>query len=61
MYIHFYHKCIYIFTRKKKITKSRKLVCVTNEKRKICCSYKIYTTSIKSWISTKKSTQSNSI
>ena len=34
MYIHFYHKCIYIFTRKKKITKSRKLVVLLMKKEK---------------------------
>ena len=46
---------------RKKVGKVEKLVCDVDDKKKICYSQKCFKTSIKSWVSTKKSTQSNSI
>ena len=45
---------------RKKLEKVKKLVCGKEDKKK-CCSHQSFKTSIKSWINTKKSTQSNSI
>ena len=54
------HKDLPYLAEKKKIGKFEKLICNIQDK-KICCSHKNFITSIKSWINTKKGTQSNSI
>ena len=54
------HKDLSFLPEKKKLEKVKKLVCSIKDK-KICCSHKSIKTSIKSRISTKKGTQSNSI
>ena len=45
---------------REKIRKFKKLICNIRDKEN-CCSHKSFKTSIKSWINTKKGTQSNSI
>ena len=47
--------------QRKKIEKCKKLVWNIHNKKKLCCTHKSLKTSIKSWINTKKSTQSNSV
>ena len=54
------HKDLSFLRERKKSEKVKKLVCGIEDK-KICCSHKSIKTSIKSRISTKKGTQSNSI
>ena len=55
------HKDLPFLPERKKLNKAEKLICSIEVYRKICYSYKSLKTSRKSWISIKKSTQSNSI
>ena len=54
------HEDLPFLPETKKVNKVKKLICSIENKEK-CYSHKSFTTSIKSWISTKKSTSSNSI
>ena len=51
---------IWICLKETKLKTFNKLVCSINDKEN-CCANKSFKISIKSWINTKKSTQSNSI
>ena len=55
-----HHRDLPFLPERKKVGKIEKLVCDVGNK-KICYSHKSFKTSIKSWINTKKGTQSNSI
>ena len=55
------HKDLPFLPERKKVNKVEKLICIIEDKQKICYLYKSLKTSLKSWISIKKSTQSNSI
>ena len=55
------HKDLPFLPERKKVNKVEKLICSIEDKEKICYSYKSLKTSFKSWISIKKSTQSNSV
>ena len=52
------HKDFPFLPKKEKINKCEKLVCNIKDKD-ICCSYKSFKTSIKSWFKTKKGSQNN--
>ena len=54
------HKDLPFLPERKKVEKIEKLIC-SKEDRKICYSYKSFKSSIKSWVSNMKSTQSNSV
>ena len=54
------HKELPFLPDRKKLEKVEKLICSIEDKEK-CYSHKSFKTSIKSWINTKRSTQSNSI
>ena len=53
------HKDLTFLPERKKIRKSRKPCLWYRRQRKICHSHKSFKTSTKSWINTKKGTQSN--
>ena len=55
------HKDLPFLPERKKVNKVEKLICSIENKKKICYSSKSLKLSLKSWISIKKSTQSNSI
>ena len=55
------HKDLPSLSKRKKGWKSRKTYLLYRRQRKICYSYKSFKTSTKSWLKTKKGTQSNSI
>ena len=54
-----FHKDLPFLPERKKVEKVEKLICSIEDKEKYL--YKRFKTSIKSWVKTKKSTQSNSI
>ena len=56
-----FHKDLPFLTVGKKIEKVEKIICSVEDKKKTCYSHKSFKTSIKSWVKTKKGTQSNSI
>ena len=53
------HKDLPFLLERKKVNKCEKLIRSIEGKLNICCSYKSFKTSTKSWINTKKGTQSN--
>ena len=52
--VHGLHEDLPFLTERMKIGKCNKLVCNLCDKKKICCSYKIIKTSIKSWANIKE-------
>ena len=52
--LHDLHSVLPFLSIRMKIDKCKKLVCNLLNKKKICCTYKIIKTSIKSWIKIKK-------
>ena len=52
--LHDLHSDLPFLPKRMKIDKCKKLVCNLHNKNKICCTYKIIKTSIKSWIKIKK-------
>ena len=55
--LHDLHSDLPFLPRRMKIDKCKKLVCNFQNKKKICRTYKVIKTSIKSWIKIKKSSQ----
>ena len=55
-----FHKDLPFLPERKKVEKIEKLICSIEDK-KICYSHKSFKTSIKSWVKTKRRTQSNSV
>ena len=53
--LHDLHTYLPFLPKKMKIDKCNKLVCNLYDKKKLCCSYKIIKTSIKSWANSKES------
>ena len=58
--LHDLHIDLPFLPERMKINKCNKLVCNLSEKE-LCCSNKIFKTSIRSWINIKESAQSNSV
>ena len=58
--LHDLHSDLPFLAERKKINKCNKLVCNLYDK-KLCCSFKIIKTSIKSWVNVKESSLSNSV
>ena len=52
--LHDSHSDLSFLPRSMKIDKCKKLVCNLQNKKKICCTYKVIKTSNKSWIKIKK-------
>ena len=55
--LHDLHSDLPFLPKRMKIDKCKKLVCNLQNKKKICCTYKIIKTSIKSWIKIEQSSQ----
>ena len=55
--LHDSHSDLPFLLRRMKIDKCKKLVCNLHNKKKICSTYKVIKTNIKSWIKIKKSSQ----
>ena len=55
------HSDLQFLPERKKIKKCKKLVCNINNKENYVCAHNSFKASIKLWINTEKSTQSNSI
>ena len=53
--LHDLHSNLPFLPERMKINKCKKLVCNLCDKKKLCCSYKIVKTSIKSWANIKES------
>ena len=59
--LHDLHRDLPFLPKRMKIDKCNKLVCNLYDKKRLCCSYKIIKTRIKSWNNIKESSQSNTI